>query len=154
MARVFPPRFNVKRVVFERDNYTCQKCGIVGEPGNRRGCVQIHHIKPRRDGGTNDIDNLVTLCVDCHKEIGTALGRPALSPDGIRMDYHSIAMHDALWAWAERGDTRSANVRKAVDAVRLLSPEQWAWLMRRDDAPAALEDAVRQAMTAQQEAHA
>lgn len=79
-------------------------------------------------------------------------GRPPLSPDGVRMTYHSIAMPDALWAWAERGDTRSANVRKAVDAVRLLTPEQWAWLTRRDDAPAALEDAVRQAMLTQQEA--
>jgi len=81
-------------------------------------------------------------------------GRPPLSPDGVRMTYHSIAMPDALWAWAERGDTRSANVRRAVDALRLLTPEQWAWLTRRDDAPAALEDAVRQAMLAQQEAHA
>ncbi len=55
-------------------------------------------------------------------------GRPPLSPDGVRMVYHSIAMPDALWAWAERDGNRSANVRKAVDAVRLLTPEQWAWL--------------------------
>ncbi len=47
-------------------------------------------------------------------------GRPPLSPDGVRMTYHSIAMPDALWAWAERGDTRSANVRKAVDERRML----------------------------------
>jgi hypothetical protein len=89
------------------------------------------------------------------ENVAATPGRPPLSPDGVRMTYHSIAMPDALWAWANRdGDTRSANVRRAVDAVRLLSPEQWAWLTRRDDAPAALEDAVRQAMLAQQEAHA
>ncbi len=41
-------------------------------------------------------------------------GRPPLSPDGVRMTYHSIAMPDVLWAWAERDGNRSANVRKAV----------------------------------------
>lgn len=73
-------------------------------------------------------------------------GRPPLSPDGVRMTYHSIAMPDALWEWAERGDTRSANVRKAVDAVRLLTPEQWAWLGLEGDAAAALAEAVQLAM--------
>jgi hypothetical protein len=50
---------------------------------------------------------------------------------------------------ARIGDTVSDGTQKALDAVRLLSDEQWAWLTRRDDAPAALEDAVRQAMDMQ-----
>lgn len=72
-------------------------------------------------------------------------GRPPLSPDGVRMTYHSLAMPDALWEWAERDGTRSANVRKAVDAVRLLTPEQWAWLAEYGDTAKALADAVQQA---------
>ena len=28
--------------------------------------IQVHHIRPRADGGTNDLDNLVALCDLCH----------------------------------------------------------------------------------------
>lgn len=129
MAMVRPPKFNVKRIVFERDNYTCQKCGLVGESGNRRGCVQVHHIKPRRDGGTNDIDNLVTLCYDCHKEIGTALGRPTVSPDGelaVRMSI-TIPYEMVEWIKANGNGNASAGVRAAV---------QFAWDVERAEAEA------------------
>jgi len=34
-------------------------------PKNQR---QIHHKIPKKDGGTRDIDNGVTLCPTCHKE--------------------------------------------------------------------------------------
>ena len=31
--------------------------------------VEVHHIIPLRDGGTNDINNLMALCKSCHSEI-------------------------------------------------------------------------------------
>ena len=51
----------------KRFRYTCQACG-------RRFSVQsnvlsIHHIIPRREGGTDDFDNLILLCKPCHDEI-------------------------------------------------------------------------------------
>lgn len=51
--------------VFERDNYTCQICF------QRGGFLEPHHIKsvaihPKL---AFDINNGVTLCVDCHKKI-------------------------------------------------------------------------------------
>lgn len=49
--------------VFVRDALTCQRCGLVGgEPGQ----LHVHHKKPRALGGTNGIENLETLCCDCH----------------------------------------------------------------------------------------
>ena len=46
-----------------RDNYTCQVC----KAKNTR--LEVHHIKYRSQGGTDDLDNLITLCVDCHKKV-------------------------------------------------------------------------------------
>ena len=52
-----------RKAVLHRDNYTCQCCG-------KRNCrLEVHHIKFRRDGGTDDEENLITLCEDCHKGV-------------------------------------------------------------------------------------
>jgi hypothetical protein len=45
-----------------RDDYTCQDCGD-DEPW-----LHVHHKIPRSEGGTDHIDNLVSLCPDCHAE--------------------------------------------------------------------------------------
>ena len=54
-----------RKVTIERDDFTCQSCGAVGGP---QGDVQLHvdHITPQSDGGSDDPDNLRTLCHDCH----------------------------------------------------------------------------------------
>lgn len=33
--------------------------------------VQLHHIISKEDGGTDDIDNAITLCPNCHDEVHT-----------------------------------------------------------------------------------
>ena len=55
--------YNVKSAVLNRDNYTYQICG---EKDTR---LEVHHIQFRSKGGSNRMDNLVTLCRDCHKQI-------------------------------------------------------------------------------------
>ena len=55
--------YNVKSAVLNRDNYTCQICG---EKDTR---LEVHHIQFRSKGGSNRMDNLVTLCRDRHKQI-------------------------------------------------------------------------------------
>lgn len=46
------------------DSWTCQHCGQYG------GTLHTHHITPVAEGGAKyDHDNLVTLCVDCHKRV-------------------------------------------------------------------------------------
>ena len=76
-------------------------------------------------------------------------GRPTTY--GQTMLKRTVLMPPAMWGWVEAtgAGNVSAGIRQAVDAVSLLSREQWAWLTRRDDAPAALEDAVRQALDMQ-----
>lgn len=50
---------------YERDNWTCQECGVHCH-GKGAAKIQAHHIIGRRNGGTDDLDNLVTLCQSCH----------------------------------------------------------------------------------------
>lgn len=54
-----------KEAVLNRDSYTCQICGAK----NTR--LEVHHIVYRSKGGTDDEDNLITLCESCHKKIHT-----------------------------------------------------------------------------------
>lgn len=52
-----------REAILHRDKYTCQCCG-------KKNCrLEVHHIKFRRDGGTDDEENLITLCEDCHKGV-------------------------------------------------------------------------------------
>ena len=52
--------YDERYYVFERDNYTCQCCG------KKNKILQTHHIIYRSNGGTNRVDNLITVCTDCH----------------------------------------------------------------------------------------
>lgn len=63
--------------VFERDDYTCQRCG------DRGGRLQAHHTTPVAEIADdlecrsevtdhelfNDTSNGITLCIDCHQKI-------------------------------------------------------------------------------------
>ena len=50
--------------VLSRDRYTCRLCGRSAE---RHGVVlHVDHIVPRSKGGTDEMDNLRTLCMKCN----------------------------------------------------------------------------------------
>lgn len=51
---------NFKQAAKARDDYKCQCCG-------KRGCrLEVHHLLPRSRGGSDKLENLITLCTDCH----------------------------------------------------------------------------------------
>jgi hypothetical protein len=54
----------LRQMVLERDNHTCRKCGATDKP------LHCHHIEPVAINPIEsaDMDNCITLCVDCHKE--------------------------------------------------------------------------------------
>lgn len=63
-------RNEVQKLIFERDNYTCQICGQVG------GNLQVDHIQSWADYVELrfDMDNCRTLCMECHYFI--TFGKP------------------------------------------------------------------------------
>jgi len=48
-----------RKHVYRRDGYRCALC-------DSTQYIQIHHAVPRGQGGTNNVQNLITLCMDCH----------------------------------------------------------------------------------------
>ena len=55
----------VRRYVFERNNYQCQDCFKIDLTGKK---LEIDHICPLAQGGANDMSNLQTLCDKCNRE--------------------------------------------------------------------------------------
>ena len=54
---------NTREAVFVRDHYTCQVCGKSVKDG---AVLAVHHILPRSKGGTDRLNNLLTVCTGCH----------------------------------------------------------------------------------------
>ena len=52
-----------KDYILHRDNFKCQLCGKTHTK------LEVHHIIFRSKGGTNDENNLITLCSECHKKL-------------------------------------------------------------------------------------
>ena len=54
---------NTKAKVLNRDSYICQYC-----KGKKKDSkLEVHHIIYRSNGGSDEEDNLITLCHTCHK---------------------------------------------------------------------------------------
>ena len=54
---------NIKAYILTRDKYTCQCCKT------KKGTLHVHHIVYRSKGGSDEIENLTTLCEYCHKNL-------------------------------------------------------------------------------------
>jgi len=52
------------RKVMQRANYKCELCKT--EIGSRG---ELHHIKPKSEGGNDYVENIQYLCRECHLEI-------------------------------------------------------------------------------------
>lgn len=54
----------LRRVALERDGYLCRTCYAKGRP---TPATEVDHITPKAQDGEDDIDNLQSLCSDCHR---------------------------------------------------------------------------------------
>lgn len=59
--------------IFRRDSFKCRYCGRTSEDVT----LEVDHVIPVCEGGTNDEANLVTACFDCNRgKRGTLLDAP------------------------------------------------------------------------------
>ena len=76
-------RKEIQKIVFERDNYTCQLCG------SKRN-LQVDHIQPWSEYVELrfNIENCRTLCAECHYEV--TFGKPM--PENVKSWGHNFAI--------------------------------------------------------------
>ena len=66
---------NTKAMVLNRDNYTCQNC----KGKHKDSKLEVHHIVFRSQCGSDEENNLITLCHTCHKDLHSGKISPQLS---------------------------------------------------------------------------
>ena len=92
----------VRFEVFKRDLFTCQYCGK--RPPDV--VLEVDHVHPRCEGGSDEMDNLTTSCWDCNRgKAGNQLGNVAPGIDEL---------------------TRLAAIQEMAERSKLLAQEQQA----------------------------
>ena len=85
--------------IIERDGNVCSVCS-----GSKT--LEVHHIIPRSEGGSDSRENLITLCKKCHDEVELAEYRTAAL----------IRNHTPEWKQdAAIPRKRPAKIKKALD---------------------------------------
>jgi len=59
-----------------------ERCEICGD--QRPRAMEEHHVLPRRFGGSDDDENLVTLCASCHSAVESIYDKSFWSSVGLR----------------------------------------------------------------------
>lgn len=55
---------NLRKIIYKRDNWICQKCGVKCHCNGTKDKIQCHHIDYNINN--NNQSNLITLCASCH----------------------------------------------------------------------------------------
>ena len=51
---------SLRQQILRRDSWRCQSCGAMSN-------LEVHHREFRSHSGADAEENLITLCVDCHR---------------------------------------------------------------------------------------
>lgn len=55
--------------IFKRDDFKCQYCG----KSSPKVVLEVDHIIPKKEGGGDNLENLITSCFDCNRGKGKNL---------------------------------------------------------------------------------
>lgn len=91
-----------RQAALEYQDYTCGRCRVELLDSDYYNC---HHYRPIGEGGTHEIQNLITLCIPCHKLIHPTI-------DDLDGDWREAPMFPAPDA-----DLRVATIRKPATAA-------------------------------------
>lgn len=141
-AEGYPPDWEAHRTaVYRRDDYTCRNCGTKSGPhvpeGRQGVRLHAHHVAPKSQGGSNRLDNLVTLCEACHNRVHditdsmdgdtvpgggpttTGTDPPSVAPEVLVFFTYPLYMGAAATGLYWAGLASTAGLSPAVSAVVL-----------------------------------
>ncbi|WP_147587295.1 HNH endonuclease [Halorubrum lipolyticum] len=75
--------------IINRDGKTCLRCGL----GDERE-LEVHHILPVSQGGTNEDSNLATLCSHCHEA----------AHDGSKTSGKTAYVEGNFYEWTQKAE--------------------------------------------------
>jgi 5-methylcytosine-specific restriction endonuclease McrA len=86
--------------IFKRDNFTCQYCRRTSWGDGVK--IEVDHIMPRSQGGSDKPSNLITACWECNHGKGTSLVAdpvrvPILQPARGIGWHHVGDILDSMW---------------------------------------------------------
>lgn len=92
-------------LVFKRDGFTCVYCGFDGNGFNQWRQLTVDHLRPKRAGGTDAIENLVTACNFCN----SATSRMKFAHDqakeeilALKKEHVKARLKEFHYFWAHR----------------------------------------------------
>jgi 5-methylcytosine-specific restriction endonuclease McrA len=92
----------VREKVMQRDGYKCVVCG-----NSNKLLLQVNHITPKAYGGTENMENLVTMCVFCHARFHKVV-TPKVNTEMLQVQAEYMARifpgaaYRSKQAWRER----------------------------------------------------
>lgn len=106
--------------IFKRDGYTCQYCGR--KPSDDV-VLEVDHIHPRSEGGTDEEINLTTACFDCNRgksnrKLGDFKPRPDADLKSLEMQQEMAEVRRYLQAKEEKESLYRELREKLLDVWR------------------------------------
>lgn len=116
--------------VFKRDLFTCQYCGQ--HPPNVE--LEVDHITPVAEGGSNEEGNLVTACFDCNRgkaAVALTSAPKTLDQRGAEMQEREAQLAGYREIMQAHTDRIEEDMWRVADALSPGSSEKgfrWDWL--------------------------
>lgn len=79
-----------RQEILQRDDFECRRCGDDSDG------LHVHHITPVDEGGSDDHENLKTLCPSCHRKAHT---------DGVIFISNGEVLKKPEYDWVELSET-------------------------------------------------
>lgn len=97
--------------VLERDGHRCRYCGRTAD----EVAIDVDHVVPIREGGSDDLENLVAACVDCN------MGKSG-HPLRAHVDADARALPSTRTSTSTREGKRDSNPVEKRAGPRLVDP--------------------------------
>jgi hypothetical protein len=134
LRRTLTPQIREK--VLARDGFSCTNCGLSAVEGpieaSVKAVLEMAYVIPLTAGGSSELDNLITLCANCHKILGLeSVKLPDTDDVWNLMGDLSTQDRTRLLAWIAMDHRPPTPAEKAWSLYRRLRPDQRTALTHR-----------------------